>query len=281
MIQHAFISSYSNCNLPVLDAGNEILPLTYFNLINLKKGDEFSLNLPGHETVWVVLKGQCDIQAGETFFSEVGSRKDIWSGNADSVYAGPGTIVRVVSGAGETELAIAGGICNQTFSPFRISPEEVEMVDVGSDETHSHRRIFHILGHNAKGRAGNLLVSELYCEGGCWSGYPPHKHDTENPPEETAFEELYHYRFNPENGFGGQFLFGESGDNRVYRTQHGDTFAFSGGYHPTVTSPGHSEYIFTILVGKFQRSLVQNFKPEYRYLAGRIPGIGAMVDKFK
>ena len=40
-------------------------------------------------------------------------------------------------------------------------------------------------------------------------------------------------------------------------TREGDTFCFDSGYHPTATSPGHAEYIFTILVGKTQRSLVQ------------------------
>ena len=49
-------------------------------------------------------------------------------------------------------------------------------------------------------------------------------------------------------------------------TRHGDTFLLDRGYHPTVTSPGHEEYIFTILVGKSQRGLVQHFKEDYHYL---------------
>jgi len=40
-------------------------------------------------------------------------------------------------------------------------------------------------------------VSELYCDHGCWSGYPPHKHDEDHGKTETAHEELYHYRFRP------------------------------------------------------------------------------------
>ena len=48
-----------------------------------------------------------------------------------------------------------------------------------------------------------------------------------------------------------------------------------------MTSPGHEEYIFTILVGKTTRSLVQNFKDEYRYLTKVIPGVKDMVDNFK
>jgi len=64
-------------------------------------------------------------------------------------------------------------------------------------------------------------------------------------------------------------------------TRDGDTFAFSAGYHPTVTSPCHESYVFTILVGKTQRSLIQNFEPVHRQLMDRIRGIAAMRAKFK
>ena len=64
-------------------------------------------------------------------------------------------------------------------------------------------------------------------------------------------------------------------------TQNGDTLLLDKGYHPTVTSPGYQSYIFTILVEKYQRSLVQNFKEEYRHLLQKIPGTQAMIDKFK
>ena len=102
--------------------------------------------------------------------------------------------VVVAARGGPAEVAVAGGRCAGSFAPFRIEPEAVEMVVVGSAETHSRRRIFHILGQNAAGRAGNLLVSELRADAGCWSGYPPHKHDQERPPTETEFQEIYHYR---------------------------------------------------------------------------------------
>ena len=154
------------------------------------------------------------------------------------------------------------------------------MVDVGSPETHSRRRIYHILGQNAAGRAGNLLVSELYADPGCWSGSPPHKHD-EARDGETAHEELYHYRFLPESGFGGQYHYEPDGEGNVYKTETGDTFVFNSGYHPTVTSPGHEEYIFTILVGRDERSLVQHFQDKHAHLMQGIPGINAMRDKFK
>ncbi|UXN66937.1 5-deoxy-glucuronate isomerase (plasmid) [Phyllobacterium sp. A18/5-2] len=160
-----------------------------------------------------------------------------------------------ITALGDCEIAIAGGRWREPMAPFRVVPEDVDMVDVGSNETKSRRRIFHILGNKQADRVGRLLVSELYADEGCWSGYPPHKHDTGRPGE-TAHEELYHWRFDPSSGFGTQLWHEEEKEPHVYVTRSGDTFAFSTGYHPTATSPGHASYIFTILVGKTQRSLV-------------------------
>lgn len=267
--------------IPIIRENDDLMSSTYFNIITIKTGERFSLQLPQFETVWVVLQNQADISVDNTEYNGVGQRKSVWDGKADSIYAGAGAYVEAKAVSEICEIAIVGGKCSKKYPSFRILPHEVEMVSVGSSETKSHRRIFHILGQNGAGCAGNLLVSELYCEEGCWSGYPPHKHDTENPPFETAFEETYHYRFNPGNGFGGQFLFDDKGNTHVAMTRNGDTFAFAGGYHPTVTSPGHSEYILTILVGKHQRSLIQNFHEQHRSLMANIPGIDNMREKFK
>ena len=277
----ALIRRYENRNQPIITEKTGVLSLTYFNLIRLGRNEEYQAAVDGFETVYVVQSGNCDIEVNGKPFTGIGQRRDIWSGNADSVYATTGATVRVRANQDGTEIAVGGGRCDREFPPFRVTPGEVEMVNVGSIETRSHRRIFHILGHNAAGRAGNLLISELYCDDGCWSGYPPHKHDEERLPQETAFEEMYHYRFRPENGFGAQLCFQPDGSSLCFLTRNGDTFLLDRGYHPTVTSPGHEEYIFAVLVGKHQRSLVQYFKEEYQHLLGKIPGIQDMVDKFK
>lgn len=276
------IRARDNRNTPIVEPGRGDLMLTYFNLLRLSAGQAATLDVPSCELLCVVLSGRADIAACATEFKNIGRRADIWDGPADSVYCGtcPRVTVRAVRDG--TEVAVAGGVCEQPFAPFRILPEENETVEVGSRETHSRRRIVHVLGQNGAGRSGRLLVSELYGDDGCWSGYPPHKHDTEQPPDETDFEETYHYRYRPENGFGAQFCYdGNGAEPSVVMTRHGDTYLIDRGYHPTVRGPGHDGYIFTILVGRKQRSLVQNFEPQHRHLIGKIPGIQAMRDKFK
>lgn len=276
-----------NRNQPLVEPRRGRLALTYFNLLRLRSGESHTLEVSGCEIFCVVLSGRADIAACAQEFKNVGRRANIWDGPADSVYCGTCPRVTVRALRNDTEVAVAGGLCAQPFTPFRVLPADVEMVEVGSAETHSRRRIFHLLGQNATGRAGSLLVSELYVDQGCWSGYPPHKHDTERPPEETEFEEIYHYRFRPETGFGAQFCYDEqteatsASSPQVVMTRHRDTFLVDRGYHPTVTSPGHESYVFTILAGRRHRSLVQSFEPQHRHLMAKIPGLQAMRDKFK
>ena len=52
--------------------------------------------------------------------------------------------------------------------------------------------------------AARLIVCEVITPAENWSSYPPHKHDTHRDGE-TNHAELYHYRYNPPTGFGGQF----------------------------------------------------------------------------
>lgn len=276
----ALLRPAPNRAAPIVAANDPVVGLITFDIARLSAGGSRDIHQPRHESVHVVQEGIVDIHVDDVVFARVGGRADIWSGPADSVYAPPDARVRLIAAHGPAIVAIAGGKTETRLAPFRIRPEEVEMVEVGSVETHSRRRIFHILGQNGAGRAGNLLVSELYADPGCWSGYPPHKHDQDRAGE-TNHEELYHYRFRPETGFGAQVTYLPDGGATTFMTRDGDTYLLDKGYHPTVTSPGHEGYIFTILVGATQRGLVQHFDERHAHLLGQIPGLQAMRDKFK
>jgi 5-deoxy-glucuronate isomerase len=265
---------------PIVDTTSATLSLIYFDVVELAEDAVERRTLPHHESLYVVLSGQVDIEVDGTRFEGVGQRADIWSGSADSVYVPVGAEA-VVHARSKAEIAIAGGICYVAYEPFRITPDEVDAVEVGSLDTHSQRRIVHLLGQRQNGQCGHLLVSELYASDGCWSGYPPHKHDTENGANETDHEELYHYRFSPESGFGVQIVYDGDGPAKTFVTGTGATVLVDRGYHPTVTSPGHRSYIFTVLVGRHRRGLIQSFDPAHAHLTSVIPGIDAMRDKFK
>lgn len=88
-----------------------------------------------------------------------------------------------------------------------------------------------------------LLVGETYNPPGNWSSYPPHKHDSIDPPRELPYEELYFFRFDPPGGFGLQRIYGEEqGNGRfdvVLTVEDGDAVIIPRGYHPVVAAPGY------------------------------------------
>jgi 5-deoxy-glucuronate isomerase len=60
----------------------------------------------------------------------------------------------------------------QTLKPFAVRADELDLVQYGSDDTKTHRKIKHILGAASR-PVGRLLVSELFTVGqGGWSGFP-------------------------------------------------------------------------------------------------------------
>lgn len=282
------VRPYDNRNEAIVPPGNNWTPLIYFNDIRLSRGEEYHHHLELHEAVCVVVSGTVEITCGEHRWQSVGQREHLWGGKPDSVYIPRNREAVITAVSGNAEVFIAGGCSDHEEppagrEPFRLSPEEVDTIQYGSDDTKTHRRIYHILGQNVAGRTGNILVSELFTVGaGGWSGFPPHKHHVERPGIETDHEEAFHYRFNPDHGFGAQFAYtGDDDFGPVYHVKNGSTILLDRSYHPSVAAPGYEMYYFTILVGRHQRSLKQYFHPDHEYQVHTIPGLKDMIAKFK
>jgi 5-deoxy-glucuronate isomerase len=277
------IRPHDNENKPIIDVDNNWTPLIYFNDLRLTRGEAVSHQLAEHESVCVVVSGTVTIDVEGVTFEGVGKREHLWGGKPDSVYVPPGGSAVITATSDRAEVFVAGGRTGGKDEPFRVTPDDVDTVQYGSDDTKTHRRIYHILGKNVEGRSGNLLVSELFTVGaGGWSGFPPHKHHIERPPIESNFEEAFHYRFNPDHGFGAQFAYiGDDDFGPVYHVKNGSTILLDKSYHPSVAAPGYEMYYFTILAGHHRRSLIQYFHPDHEYQVHTIPGLKDMIAKFK
>lgn len=277
------IKPYDNKNKPIIDINDEMTPLVYHNTVRLKKGENYTAQLEEYESAYVLATGTCDIEVDGELFRRVGNRNSLWDGKPDSVYAPLNAKVKLTGISEHSEILVAGGKIDKRYEAFRIPPEEVGTIQYGSDDTKTHRRIQHVLGHNAEGRSGRLLVSELFTVGaGGWSGFPPHKHDEDRPPIETRFEEVYQFRFKPEWGFGAQFAYVKEEDfGPVYHLKDRSVISLDYGYHPCVAAPGYEMYYFTIIVGETHRALIQYFQPAHEYQVHTIPGIKDMVAGFK
>ena len=278
------IAPYDNLNKPIVDIDNEFVPLNYFNIVKLKKGEVFEYTISGYETCIVPATGTVSVDIEGKTFDHLGNRGiDVWDGDPEGAYVPVGAKVRIVCQSNKTETFIAGAKYDKVLEPFDVRKAEIDLVQYGSDETKTHRKIKHILGTNQHGKVGRLLVSELFTVGqGGWSGFPSHKHDTDRLPDETRHDETYNFRFKPNYGSGLQMLQRE--DNKpgdAYHIMDGSTMLIDKGYHPCAVLPGYEMYYFTILGGLSQRSLKQYFQPTHEEQLHTIPGIMDMVAKFK
>ncbi len=278
------IAPYDNQNRPVVDADNSTVPLNYFNIVKLKKGDAFEYAVPGYETCIVPATGTVDVDVEGARFDALGGRvEDVWDGEPEGVYVPTGARAELACKSDAAEVFVAGAKFDEALEPFSVRSNELDLVQYGSDDTKTHRKIKHILGQKQHGKVGRLLVSELFTVGaGGWSGFPSHKHDTDRLPDETRHDETYNFRFRPKHGSGVQMLQREDGNpGDAYHIVDGSTICLDRGYHPCCVLPGYEMYYFTILGGLSQRSLIQYFQPSHADQLETIPGIKDMIAKFK
>ena len=278
------IAPHDNQNKPIVDVYHDLVPLNYFNIVKLKQGETFDYQVAGYETCIVPATGTIDVDIEGALYSKLGNRGvDVWDGEPEGVYVPTGAHARMTCVSDTTEVFIAGAKYDKVLEPFDVRGDGIDLVQYGSDDTKTHRKIKHILGANQHGKVGRLLVSELYTVGaGGWSGFPSHKHDTDRLPDESRHDETYNFRFRPNYGSGLQMLQRE--DNKpgdAYHIMDGSTVMIDKGYHPCCVLPGYEMYYFTILGGLSQRSLKQYFQPTHAEQLHSIPGIMDMVAKFK
>jgi 5-deoxy-glucuronate isomerase len=278
------IPPYENHNAPIVDVGDTTVPLNYFNIVKLRRDEAFDYQVPGYETCIVPATGTVDIEVEGWAAKAVGNRGvDVWDGEPEGVYVPSGGKARMICTSDTAEVFVAGAKYDKVLAPFDVRAADLDLVQYGSDDTKTHRKIKHILGQRYHDRVGRLLVSELFTVGaGGWSGFPSHKHDTDRLPLETRHDETYNFRFRPNHGSGVQMLQREDGKpGDAYHIVDGSTICLDNGYHPCCVLPGYEMYYFTILGGLSQRPLVQYFQPSHAYQIETIPGIKDMIAKFK
>ncbi len=278
------IPPFDNKNHPIIDVADARVPLNYFNIVKLKSGQVFEYQVPGYETAIVPATGTVDVEVEGQHFTKIGQRGvDVWDGEPEGVYVSSSAKASITCTSAATEVFVAGAKFDGVLPPFAVRAGEIDKIQYGSDDTKTHRKIKHIFGTKYRDRIGRLLVSELFTVGqGGWSGFPPHKHDTDRLPLETRHDETYNFRFRPNHGFGMQLVQREDGKiGEAYHLVDGSTVILDKGYHPCVAAPGYEMYYFTILGGLTQRPLVQFFQPTHAYQVETIPGIKDMIAKFK
>ena len=195
-----------------LDAGGLIQAITpadagwtyvSFEVRRLAAGERHARPGDAQEVLVLLLEGAATVTAGDQDFGTLGTRASVFDGPPPPVVlVAPERDVSVTatSGALVAIAAAPGGALRRTAV---FGPADVLVESRGSGNT--ARRIHHLLPPAVE--AGRLIAYEVFTPGGNWSSYPPHKHDTEDPPREAQLEELYFYRFARPQGFAFQRVY--------------------------------------------------------------------------
>lgn len=157
------------------------------------------------------------------------------------------------------DLAFCWCRAEEFHPPQLVTPAEIEVeIRGGGNATRQINKII-----RPEFSAHRLLVVEVYTPSGNWSSYPPHKHDTHNPPAEVDLEEIYYYRVDKPEGYAIQKVY--TPDRRLDETmtvRNGDLVIIPEGYHPVVAAHGYNVYYLNALAGS-ARSMAASDDPDY------------------
>jgi 5-deoxy-glucuronate isomerase len=200
--------------------------------------------LVGREACLVVLGGTCLLRCGGEVWT-LGDRATPFDGPPAAAYLAPGAAFEVEA-RGAVDIAIGTAPASEGPRPRALLPAEarVEVRGTGAME----RRIHHILMEDRPASA--LLVTEVVTPGGHWSSYPPHKHDTADPPRETQLEETYYHRLRDGRGFAVQRVYtADRSLDETVSVRDGDLVLVPRGYHTVSAAPGYDLYYLNVMAG--------------------------------
>lgn len=219
------------------------------------------------EACLVLVSGRATIRAGDQVWTDVGERMSPFDeARATSVYVPQDTTWRVTA-VTDVELAICTAPGRQGGLPPRlILPADVTHTVRGTGTNTRH--VYDILPETRP--ADSLLVVEVKTPAGHWSSYPPHKHDVDDPPNESMLEETYYHRVNPPQGFAVQRVYTDDGSlDETMAVRDGDVVMVPRGYHPVGATHGYDLYYLNVMAGP-TRIWKFTTAPEHQWmLAGR------------
>ncbi|AIY41841.1 5-deoxy-glucuronate isomerase [Collimonas arenae] len=198
------------------------------------------------EVCIVVLRGVVSVQAGDDVWKEIGERDSVFEEMSPySVYV-PHHHAVTISAHKEAEIALCSAPGNGDLSGRLIEPGMTRRSIRGQGS--NTRYVCDILPQTEP--ADHLLVVEVVTPGGHSSSYPPHKHDTDNLPQESFLEETYYHRLNPPQGFAFQRVYTDDRSlDEAMAVENHDVVMVPRGYHPVVAPHGYDNYYLNVMAG--------------------------------
>jgi len=213
----------------------------------LGDGEALAIDQPRDELCIVVLGGIVSVgqRDGESW-PRIGARRDVFDDEAPyAVYLPAGRDVAITA-HGPAEVGVASAPGPGNAAARLILPAHMQRFARGSGL--NTRYVCDILPESEP--ASHLLVVEVRTPSGHSSSYPPHKHDADDLPQESALEETYYHRLKPAQGFAFQRVYTDDRalDESLAVEDH-DVVMVPRGYHPVVVPYGYESYYLNVMAG--------------------------------
>ncbi len=220
----------------------------------LRDGGELRLPADAVERLVVPLAGSFAVAYDDTV-QALDGRASVFEGPTDVLYLGSGTAA-TITGTGRVAVAEAptATVKPTTYNARQDVPVELRGAGQASRQVHN-------FGTPAALDAVRFIVCEVITPAGNWSSYPPHKHDTTVPGEESDLEEIYYYeaavargRTAPDGALPFALHRTYASDDRPIdefrEVRTGDIALVPYGWHgPAVAAPGYDMYYLNVMAG--------------------------------
>ena len=226
-----------------------------FSVHKLSIDQSISKQFDGRETCIVFLSGVGKVWIGGESLGQVGNRTSVFDDDAPhSVYI-PADTPFAITALSVVEVALCTAPGSSDGAARIIDPGAVSIDHRG--EGSNARIVRNILPETEE--ADSLLIAEVITPSGHWSSYPPHKHDSDRLPEESALEETYYHRINPSQGFAVQRVYTDDRSiDETFSVDDGDVVLVPRGYHPVGAPHGYDVYYLNVMAGPKRTWLINN-----------------------
>jgi 5-deoxy-glucuronate isomerase len=236
-----------------------------FKLLTLARGESASGGEATRESCLVILSGKCDVRVGGETFENIGARASVFEDKPPYAVYAPAGAEYAITARSALEVAVCTAPGADRGQARLITPEQISTETRGQGT--NTRYVRNILPETET--AESLLLAEVITPGGHWSSYPPHKHDQDAQPTETALEEIYYHRLDPPQGFAFQRVYTD--DRTLDETvcvEDGDVVLVPRGYHPVGAPHGYNLYYLNVMAGPKRKWIFKN-DPAHAWIAAK------------
>ncbi len=248
-----------------------------FRAFALAEGEAVLLDRPDQEAAIVTISGggvEIGLDDGPSL--ELAGRPSVFEGMPWSAYIPAGTTARIIGRPIPGRRAVVAvaqapltGRDGVSTEPIVVRPDDVEIEIRGAGN--ATRQVNNIMMPGFP--ADRLLICEVFTPSGNWSGWPPHKHDVDDPPREAVLEETYFYQFSRPEGWAIQRVYHRDGSrDRLMPVRHGDLVIVDQGYHPFASTQGYDAYYLNALAGD-RRTMANTDDPDLAWVRSLWPGM--------